>query len=260
MRSIAIPSCSTCPTQESFNADALNIRLGNGCFLPLKTLQVAILGGSEDAVLVGIKNFPTHKLVLVSPKDSAEATQKLAERLTGTLKLDVDVQEVKDGTIPTMLEAVANIVNKESAFEDVIINVGSAGKHLTCAGVTAAFVHGIKAFDVMGDQPMMLPVLKMSFTDIVSGPKMEILQALEKAGGMTQSLEELGKIANFGKPLLSYHIRGSDESRGLEDIGLVEVKQLKQGRLEVKLTEMGRMLLSTLPKSRAEPLKSPSVA
>jgi hypothetical protein len=227
--------------------------------LPLKTLQIAILGGDEDAVLVGIKNFPAHKLILVSPKESVEATKRLADRLSNTLKLDVDVQEVNDPSVATVLETVANIVNKESGFQDVVINVGSAGKHLTCTGVTAAFVNGIKAFDVMGDQPMMLPVLKLSFTQIISGPKMEILQALVKAGGKTESLEELGKIANFGKPLLSYHIRGSDEARGLEDLGLVEARHLKQGRLEVKLTDMGRMLLSTLPRSQIEASRTSEV-
>lgn len=218
--------------------------------MPLKTLQIAILGGSEDAVLVGIRNFAVHRLVLVSPKDAVEATGKLARRLSDTLKLDVEIKEIKDPSVPTMLETVTDIVNDHSDdFDDFIINVGAAGKHLTCAGVTAAFVNGIKAFDVMGDQPMMLPVLKLSFTQIISDPKMEILQALERAGGKTDSLEELGKIANFGKPLLSYHIRGSEEGRGLEALGLVEVQQLKQGRLEVKLTDMGRMLLSTLPKA-----------
>lgn len=228
--------------------------------MPLKTLQIAILGGTEDAVLVGIRNFPAHKLVLVSPKEAKGTTEKLAGRLSSALKLDVDVQEVKDLTVPTMLETVANIVNKESGFEDVVINVGSAGKHLTCAGVTAAFVNGIKAFDVMGDQPMMLPILKLSFTQIISDPKMEILQALLKAGGKTESLEALGKLANFGKPLLSYHIRGSDEARGLEDLGLVEVRHLKQGRLEVKLTDMGRMLLSTLPRSQTGTLEKAKVS
>lgn len=227
--------------------------------MPLKTLQIAILGGSEDAVLVGIRNFPVHKLILVSPIDAVESTNRLARSLSETLKFEVEIQEIKDPSVPTMLETVAGIINNQSSnFEDLIINVGAAGKHLTCAGVTAAFVNGIKVFDVMGDQPMMLPVLKLNFTEIISGPKMEILQALYSAGGKTASLEELGKIANFGKPLLSYHIRGSDEARGLEDLGLVEVQQLKQGRLEVKLTDMGRMLLSTLPKSRNQSEKRSS--
>jgi len=227
--------------------------------LPLKTLQIAVLGGSEDPVLVGIKSFPAHKVILLSPKETSKGAEELAGRLADTLKLEVDVQELKDSSIPTMLETVANIINSESGFEDVVLNVGSAGKYLTCAGVTAAFVNGIKAFEVMGDQPIMLPVLKLSFTQILSGPKMEILHALAKAGGKTGSLEELGRITNFGKPLLSYHVRGSDESRGLEDLGLVEVKQLKQGRLEVKLTDMGRMLISTLPKSQIESSRSPKV-
>ncbi len=238
--------------QLFYGAEALSIRVVDDYAMPLRTLQIAILGGNEDAVLVGIKNFPTHKLVLVSPKEGLESAEKLAGRLSSTLKLDVNVEEVKDLTIPTMLETVASIVNKESGFEDFVINVGSAGKYLTCAGVTAAFVNGIKAFDVMVDQPMMLPILKLSFSQIISGPKMEILQALMKAGGRTESLEALGKIADFGKPLLSYHIRGSGEGRGLEGLGLVEVSHLKQGRLEVKLTDMGRMLLSTLPRNKIE--------
>ena len=144
----------------------------------MKTLQIAILGGSEDAVLVGLKNFPAHKIVLVSLDEALEAADKLAGRLADALKLEVDVQEIKDATVPTVLEAVASILKKESKFENVVINVGSAGKHLTCAGVTAAFVNGIKAFDVMGDEPMMLPVLKLSFTEILSDPKIEILHAL----------------------------------------------------------------------------------
>jgi hypothetical protein len=46
---------------------------------------------------------------------------------------------------------------------------------------------------------------------------------------------------------LSYHIRGSKQGRGLEDLGLVEVERGKRGRLRVKLTALGRMLLMTSP-------------
>ena len=214
--------------------------------MPLKTLQIAVLGGSEDAVLVGLRNFPAHKLTLLSTNDSLDQAHQLSRKLTETLKLTVVIEQLRDGTISAMLEAVGQIVRTESeSFQDFLINVGSAGKHQTCAGVTAAFVHGIKAFDVLGEQPIVLPVMKFSYRQAVTEPKMEILRAIERGGGDVESLEKLSELSDYGKPLLSYHIRGSEEGRGLEALGLVEVERGKRGRLRVKLTALGRMLLST---------------
>ena len=151
-----------------------------------------------------------------------------------------------------MLETVGQLIRKESeSFQDFLINVGSASKHLTCAGVTAAFVYGIKAFDVMGDQPAVLPVMRFSYAQTVTKPKMEILRAIERAGGDVESLEKLSGLSDFGKPLLSYHIRGSGDGGGLEDLGLVEVERGKRGRLRVKLTALGRTLLSSAPANQS---------
>jgi len=215
--------------------------------MALKTLQIAVLGGSEDAVLVGLRNFPAHKLTLLSPIESLNQAEQLSRNLTETLKLLVEIKQLRDTAITTMLEAVGEIVRTESDnFQDFLINVGSAGRPQTCAGVTAAFVHGIKAFDVMSEQPIVLPVMKFSYAEAVTGPKMEILRAIERSGGDVESLEKLSALSNYGKPLLSYHIRGSKMGRGLEDLGLVEIERGKRGRLRVKLTDLGRTL-STSP-------------
>ena len=65
----------------------------------------------------------------------------------------MEIVKVNDASIQTILETIGQILQKESGnFQDFIVNIGSANKHLTCAGVTAAFVHGIKAFDVMSDR------------------------------------------------------------------------------------------------------------
>jgi hypothetical protein len=216
--------------------------------MPLKTLQIAVFGGDENAVLVGLRNFPAHKLTLVTLGEYVKQAEQLSGKLTDTLKLNVEVIEAKDASIPAMLETVAQILRKESEqFQDFLINVGSATKHLTCAGVTAAFVHGIKAFDVMGEQPAVLPVMNFSYTRAITEPKMQILRAIERAGGDVESLEKLSQLSDFGKPLLSYHINGSEEGEGLEGLGLVEVERGKRGRLRVKLTALGRTLLSTAP-------------
>jgi len=218
----------------------------------LRTLQVAVLGGSEDAVLVGLRNFPAHKVILFAPRESMSQAESLVGKLTTMLRLPVEVMTLKDSSISTMLEEVSQVMRKESgAFQDFIINVGSADKHLTCAGVTAAFVHGIRTFDVLGDQPIMLPVMNFSYAQVVTEPKMEILRTIERSGGDVESLEKLSVLSNFGKPLLSYHIRGSEEGRGLEGLGLVEVERGKRGRLRVKITALGRTLLSAGTKESA---------
>ena len=220
--------------------------------MPLKTLQIAVVGGSEEAVLVGLRNFPAHKLAILSTSDYVSQANQLSGRLKDNLKLAVDVVQLKDASIPTMLETVGQLIRRESAiFQDFLINVGSATKHLTCAGVTAAFVYGIKAFDVKGDQPAVLPVMRFSYAQAVTRPKLEILRAIDRAGGDVESLERLSGLSNFGKPLLSYHIRGSGGGGGLEDLGLVEVERGKRGRLRVKLTALGRTLLSSSPASQS---------
>jgi len=220
--------------------------------MPPKTLQIVVVGGSEDAVLVGLRNFPAHKLAILSTSDYGPQANQLSTRLKDTLKLAVDVIQLKDSSISTMLETVGQLIRKESeSFQDFLINVGSANKLLTCAGVTAAFVYGIKAFDVVGDQPVVLPVMRFSYARAVTEPKMKILRAIERAGGDVESLERLSGLSNFGKPLLSYHIRGSEDGGGLEDLGLVEVERGKRGRLRLKLTALGRTLLSSSPASQS---------
>ena len=216
--------------------------------MPLRTLQIAILGGSDDAVFVGLRNFAAHKLVLVATSAAKNQADQLASRLSDTLKLAVDKVEVKDESVQAMLDTIGSIVSKESSsFQDFVVNVGPADKHLTCAGITAAFVHGIKAFDIIGERLEILPIMKFSYTQAVTEPKLAILRAIERSGGDVESLEKLSAIAEYGKPLLSYHIRGSPDSKGLEELGLVEVERGKRGRLRVKLTALGRTLLSTAP-------------
>lgn len=214
--------------------------------MPLKTLHMAILGDNEEAVFVGLRSFPAHKLVLIATTDSKDQAKQLAGKLTDTLRLAVDIVPIQDSSVQTMLDTVGQLVKKETeGFQDFLINVGSASKHLTCAGVTAGFIHGIRTFDVIGDRVEILPVMKYGYTQTVTEPKLEILRAIERSGGDVESLEKLSGIANYGKPLLSYHIRGSRDSKGLEGLGLVEIERGKRGRLRVKLTPLGRTLLST---------------
>jgi len=207
---------------------------------------MALVGRNSDAIAVGLRNFPTQKLVLLSPEEHGVIAEELKRNYERVLKIPVEIYSLREPGVRTMLEVVGKIVEKEKqVFEDFILNVGAGDRYFTCAGTTAAFVYGIKAFDVMGDQPEMLPVLKLSYTEIISQPKMDILRALDDGGGSVESLEELSKISRFGKALLSYHIKGGEDSRGLVELGLVEAEREAKGKLRVKLTPLGKTLLLT---------------
>ena len=97
--------------------------------MPLKTIQIAILGGNEAAVFVGLRNFPAHKLTLLSTDDSLNQAKGLSKKLNETLKLTVDVKPLRDTTVAAMLEAVGELLQGESTgFQDFLINVWLCGK------------------------------------------------------------------------------------------------------------------------------------
>ncbi len=212
--------------------------------MPHKTLQIATLGPDTDPVLVGIRTLPVHKLYLIHLESDKPLAQKLIRDLASVLKVEVDGYPVPNTDVLThVLEGVAGILQKEKEnFDDVLFNVSSGEKLLSCAALSSAFVNGLKAFAVVNGEPMLLPVLKFSYDRIVSQTKLDILKALVKNGGEVESLEKLKELTDYGKPLLSYHIQGAEDSQGLAELGLVEVKKGERGKSIVKATTLGRLL------------------
>ncbi len=210
----------------------------------MKTLHIATVGEDTDTVLVGMKSVPTHRLALICLREHRDSVNDFALDLEKTLKIDVDVHIVEGRIVESVLEKVAGILNEhKNEFEDVVLNVAGGEKVLTCAAVSAAFFNGLKAFHLKNETPMMLPVLKVNYSNMISKAKMAIIKAIQEAGGTIQSLGQLSDISGYGRPLLSYHIWGDDESRGLVELGLVEAERRRQGRLEARLTLLGKAML-----------------
>jgi DNA-binding transcriptional ArsR family regulator len=124
--------------------------------------------------------------------------------------------------------------------------------------MSGAFVHGLKAIAITEGTPMQLPVLKFAYAEMISESKMNILRALARAGGEVDSLNDLSEMSGVEKSLLSYHIRGGRDAKGLEELSLVSIDRAKQGRLMVKLTEMGRLMLLGTESHKAAPPTAPS--
>src|SRR3989338_5587657 len=126
--------------------------------------------------------------------------------------------------------------------KNILINTATGDRSTTCAATSAAFVNGLKAFSVDNGMAMLLPVLKFSYYKLLTDKKIGILKMLSKPD-CCMSLEELSKKTKMSLHLISYHINGNLKSEGLKKMGLAETNEMR-GRLEIKLSMLGRMLLN----------------
>lgn len=211
-----------------------------------KTVQIATVGEDTGGVLSGVRNAPVNKLVLICYERDKDIAKRLATSVMETLKTDTEVYDTvrPEHCYKDIMQVFSQILEKNKPnYDSFLLNVSSGDKMICIAAAVTSFILGFEAFFCKGDQCVMLPPMKLSYTEMVSEVKMNILRALDKAGGAVESLDELGKLTNYGKPLLSYHIHGSEDARGLIDLGLAEATRHSRGKTKVTLTTLGKMLL-----------------
>jgi len=213
----------------------------------LNTLQIATFGSDmQEGIAAGIRNFPVHKLILLCYSTDKQKAEEFARRIRTVLGIPVTITVVsQENVIRDVLERIGEILNIESKnYLQILMNVSCGDKLIGCACLSAAFINGIKAFGMdRSGAPLAMPVLKLSYSEVISEPKIKILRAMDSVGGMVNSLEQLEEISGFGKPLLSYHVMSAKDSKGLAELGLVEVEKGERGRLLAKLTTLGKLLV-----------------
>lgn len=205
-----------------------------------KSIIIAPIGENLDSLFVGMKNFPTEKIILITDKNSiGEAI--IAKEAIEKFKIQVNIKEIKSVNVENMFEAIADI----KQFEDnkkLIINSSAGNKFTSCAVTCAGYVNGIKSFFVIGDDVVVLPILRFSYYKLLTDKKMELLKMLYKNENCCSSLEELSQKTKMSLPLVSYYINGSINTEGLETMGLVDVEKVR-GKISVKLSILGRMFV-----------------
>ncbi|MDQ4101638.1 MAG: DUF6293 family protein, partial [Thermoproteota archaeon] len=159
----------------------------------LTTLQIATFGSDmQEGIAAGIRNFPIHRLVLICYGSDNQKAEEFSKRIRSILGIPVTITVVnRENVIRDVLERVGEIINMHGKnFQQILMNVSCGDKLIGCAALSAAFINGIKAFgmDSTG-APLPMPVLKLSYSEIISEPKMNILKAVERVGGAVDSLE-----------------------------------------------------------------------
>jgi len=190
------------------------------------------------SAVVGIKEFSTSRVILITPKDKLE-TAKQAKKELEKFQIPTQIKQIEGNLWEEMFRVIAEIKKIE---KDIIINVATGDRMTRCAATSAAFVNGIKAFDVTPEGPMLLPVLKFNYYKMITDKKMQILRIVYTEEKCCASLEELSKKTKMSLPLISYHINGNLKSEGLKDLGLVKTSE-KKGKVAIELTKLGRLLL-----------------
>ena len=216
----------------------------------MKTLQIATFGSDgQDGIALGIRSFPVHKLVLICFQQDKNKAEDFAKKIRSVLGIPVISTIVtKENVVRDTMERVNEIlILHANEFQQVLMNVSSGDKLIGCAALSSAFINGIKAFgmDDTHTIPLLMHVLKLSYNEIVSEAKIKILRSISDAGGVIDSLDQLEQISGYGKPLLSYHVQGAKDSKGLADLGLLEVEKGERGKISARLTTLGKLLVSS---------------
>ena len=212
------------------------------------TLQIATFGPDDyEAIVSGIKSFLVHKLAIICYEYDKSKAEDFAKKIKSVLGLPINLYLVnEENVVRDTLERVSEILMHSKEFHQVLVNVSSGEKLLGCAALSSSFVNGVKAFgmDHKNAYPILMPVLKLSYSEIVSDAKIKILRVIEEAGGSLDSLEQLEQVSGLGKPLLSYHIRGAKDSKGLASLGLLDVERKERGKISVSITTLGKLLIN----------------
>jgi len=205
----------------------------------MKYTVVAPVGGNLDALFVGLREFPTEKVILISAEKHIEQAKK-AKRDLERFRVPASIIEIRGDLWEETFKIIADM--KQNTNKEILVNVSTGDAMTQCIVLSAAFVNGLKAFGVNKDNVMMLPVLKFSYYRLIPEKKMRILHFLSNNRDCCSSFEEMSKKLGMSLPLLSYHINGNIKSEGLKKMGLVETYS-KKGRIEVKLTKLAELLL-----------------
>jgi DNA-binding transcriptional ArsR family regulator len=202
--------------------------------------QVAGVDARPDAVMLGIQRFAVRSVHLVAPADRPEGAQSLAGAL-GALRVPAEVHVVARSDLARLIDLVAGLLHTES---DAVLNLSGGWEEYAIAALTAAFLTGKPAYVVQGEGVVPVPVLRVSYPEVLSPAKIRVLRRLAEVGG-TMRLKELAGATGLSRSLVSYHLRGYRDRPGLEDMGLVEPAASDRRGNAVRLTPLGRNLLAS---------------
>ncbi len=218
-----------------------------GCSQDMGYTVLAPVGDNLDALFQGMKEFPTERVILITPHNKMSQAKGLEKKLR-PFSIPVTITLLEGNMMENMFSIFGEVCSRYD-HNELIVNVATGDRLSTCAALSAAFANGLKAFGVMDGKPMLLPIMKLSYYHELSESKLNILQKLRNEQQLT--LVELGKKAGMSLSLLSYHLNGTLKQKGLQHLRLVEMQEAGKN-VRVKLSQLGALLMKGYIRSGAK--------
>jgi len=206
-----------------------------------KYILVATVGEDNEGIYHAVKEFPVKKYYIISNDKNHASALDIKKELV-RFNIDVPVVAVNEPLLPEMIKAFSKIKQTEDPTS-ILANLSCGTKVATCAALTASFINGLKAFYIVDGRVMFFPIMKLSYYNLLSERKRKILAFLREVPDCCSSMDDLSKKMNMSLPLISYHINGTPEARGLVEEGLIELTSGQHGRNQIRLTEMGKLII-----------------
>ena len=207
----------------------------------MKKIIIAPVNSDTDAEVLfsTVKEFPTERMIFLVSEDGFLKAEGFSKDLS-KLGIESTIVKVKgENPWESYFKATVDVCEGLSP-EKIVINISTADRISQCAMTNAAHVNGLKAVAIINGVMMALPILKISFSNVLSEKKMKILESLE--GACMNSLEDLSKKTGMSLQLVSYHINGTPKSKGLKSFELVDLFEEK-GKIQVCTSTMGKLLM-----------------
>lgn len=207
-------------------------------------LHVAVVGHDKSMVLEGFRACPgTHVVLLHSRADASRARKLRATLLAGGVP--ARTHRVPADPFPGVLRKVSCILHEARVeYAEAYLNVSSGTPAVGCALTTAAYLQGAKAFQLVGETAVLLPILPYDQRETLGPANIAILRALAAAPRGEQTRRGL-LSTGLDPHEIRHHLRGEPGRKGLFALGLVEERRSLGMRTVLRLTGTGSALLQS---------------
>jgi len=108
----------------------------------MKNIIVAPFGPHTDSLYIGIRELPTERIFLITPKDKVNAAEQVKSDL-GKFKIPIDIMQIEGNLWDETFRAISEIKNgferkDKSKNKSIIVNIGMADRNMMCAATSAA--------------------------------------------------------------------------------------------------------------------------